>query len=85
MLKAPPSERHKTNGDRGFERKSTSKRAKSPITAITYSIADLQMATNSFSQENLIGEGALGRVYKAEFPNGKVQFTTLMLGITCLE
>lgn len=72
MLKPPPSERHKTNGDRAFERKSTSKRAKSPITAITYSIADLQMATNSFSQENLIGEGALGRVYKAEFPNGKI-------------
>lgn len=72
MLKPPPSERHKTNGDRGFERKSTSKRAKSPITAIAYSIADLQMATNSFSQENLIGEGALGRVYKAEFPNGKI-------------
>ena len=43
------------------------------------------METNSFSQENIIGEGALGRVYKAEFPNGKVQFTTLMLGITCLE
>lgn len=72
MLKPPPSERHKINGDRGLERKSTSKRAKSPITAITYSIADLQMATNSFSQENLIGEGALGRVYKADFPNGKI-------------
>lgn len=72
MLKPPPSERHKSNGDRGLERKSTSKRAKSPITATTYSIADLQMATNSFSQENLIGEGALGRVYKAEFPDGKI-------------
>lgn len=72
MLKPPPSERHKINGDRGLERKSTSKRAKSPITAITYSIADLQMATNSFSQENLIGEGALGRVYKAELPHGKI-------------
>ncbi|KAI8001484.1 Protein STRUBBELIG-RECEPTOR FAMILY 8 [Camellia lanceoleosa] len=29
-------------------------------------------ATNSFSQENLIGEGSLGRVYRGEFPNGKV-------------
>ncbi|KAL0300853.1 UNVERIFIED_CONTAM: protein STRUBBELIG-RECEPTOR FAMILY 8 [Sesamum radiatum] len=36
------------------------------------SFAALQTATNSFSQENLIGEGSLGRVYRAEFPNGKI-------------
>jgi hypothetical protein len=35
-------------------------------------ITDLQMETNDFSQENLIGEGALGRAYKAEFSNGKI-------------
>ncbi|KAJ1428707.1 Protein kinase domain [Sesbania bispinosa] len=29
-------------------------------------------ATNSFSQEYIIGEGSLGRVYKADFPNGKI-------------
>eukprot|EP01018_Ginkgo_biloba_P033179 Gb_09560 [translate_table: standard] len=71
-LKPPPSERHKPTSDKGSGRMSASKRAKSPITAIAYSIADLQMATNSFSQENLVGEGAFGRVYKAEFPNGKI-------------
>ncbi|KAA8520135.1 hypothetical protein F0562_014391 [Nyssa sinensis] len=48
------------------------KRVKSPITATTYTVASLQVATNSFSQENLIGEGSLGRVYRAEFPNGKI-------------
>lgn len=38
-----------------------------------YSVADLQVATNSFNaDENLIGEGSLGRVYRAEFSNGKV-------------
>ena len=37
-----------------------------------FSIALLQQYTNSFSQENLIGEGTLGSVYRAELPDGKV-------------
>ncbi|KAK1422575.1 hypothetical protein QVD17_17858 [Tagetes erecta] len=48
------------------------KRVKSPITTSSYTVATLQTATNSFSQDNIIGEGSLGRVYKAEFPNGKM-------------
>ncbi|CAA0825159.1 Protein STRUBBELIG-RECEPTOR FAMILY 8 [Striga hermonthica] len=48
------------------------KRVKSPLTATSYTVAVLQTATNSFSQENLVGEGSLGRVYRAEFPNGKI-------------
>ncbi|CAL5345636.1 unnamed protein product [Camellia sinensis] len=48
------------------------KRVKSPITAASYTVASLQTATNSFNQENLIGEGSLGRVYRGEFPNGKI-------------
>ncbi|KAJ9136389.1 hypothetical protein P3X46_033473 [Hevea brasiliensis] len=47
------------------------KRMKSPITATSYTVASLQTATNSFSQEFIIGEGSLGRVYRGEFPNGK--------------
>ena len=35
-------------------------------------MADLQAATDSFSQGNLIGEGSMGRVYRAEFANGQV-------------
>lgn len=50
------------------------KHMKSPITSTSYTVASLQSATNSFSQEFIIGEGSLGRVYKAEFPNGKVTF-----------
>ncbi|CAH9114297.1 unnamed protein product [Cuscuta epithymum] len=42
-----------------------------PFIASPYTVAALQSATNSFSQENLIGEGSLGRVYRAEFPYGK--------------
>ncbi|RDX68899.1 Protein STRUBBELIG-RECEPTOR FAMILY 3, partial [Mucuna pruriens] len=37
-----------------------------------YTVALLQQYTNSFSQENCIGEGTLGPVYRAEFPDGKL-------------
>ncbi|XP_021766831.1 protein STRUBBELIG-RECEPTOR FAMILY 8-like isoform X1 [Chenopodium quinoa] len=69
-LKPPPTENsvvEKMHGKNGSLR-----RAKSPITATSYTVASLQLATNSFSQENIIGEGSLGRVYRAEFSNGKV-------------
>lgn len=39
-----------------------------------YTVALLQQYTNSFSQENYIGEGSLGPVYRAELPDGKVIF-----------
>ncbi|KAL8099854.1 protein STRUBBELIG-RECEPTOR FAMILY 8-like [Apium graveolens] len=45
---------------------------KSPVIATSYNISTLQGATNSFSQENLVGEGTLGRVYRGKFHNGKV-------------
>ncbi|XP_076959443.1 protein STRUBBELIG-RECEPTOR FAMILY 8-like [Bidens hawaiensis] len=63
-----------TENNSSFERaKSGSiKRVKSPITTSSYTVAALQTATNSFSQDNIIGEGSLGRVYKADFSNGKV-------------
>uniref|UniRef100_A0A1D1Z922 Protein STRUBBELIG-RECEPTOR FAMILY 8 n=1 Tax=Anthurium amnicola TaxID=1678845 RepID=A0A1D1Z922_9ARAE len=48
------------------------KRQKSPITATSYTVASLQAATNSFSQECLVGEGSLGHVYRAEYSDGKV-------------
>ncbi|KAE8719836.1 STRUBBELIG-receptor family 3, putative isoform 2 [Hibiscus syriacus] len=37
-----------------------------------FSIASLQQYTNSFAEENFIGEGMLGGVYKAELPDGKL-------------
>ncbi|KAI3823853.1 hypothetical protein L1987_05298 [Smallanthus sonchifolius] len=67
-LKSPPTENSTfENGNSG-----STKRVKSPITTSSYTVATLQTATNSFSQENIIGEGSLGRVYKADFPNGKM-------------
>ncbi|KAL0353106.1 UNVERIFIED_CONTAM: protein STRUBBELIG-RECEPTOR FAMILY 1 [Sesamum angustifolium] len=37
-----------------------------------FTIASLQQYTNSFSQENFIGRGTLGTVYRAQLPDGKV-------------
>lgn len=69
-LKPPPAEKLMVERVQG--KNGSVKRIKSPITATSYTVASLQAATNSFSQEFLIGEGSLGRVYKAEFSNGKV-------------
>lgn len=69
-LKAPPSdkvileEEHCRSGSLG--------RSKVPIIATSYSVSSLQVATNSFSQDSIIGEGSLGRVYRAEFSDGQV-------------
>lgn len=71
-----PSE--KLIADRMQGKNGSLKRVKSPITATSYTVASLQTATNSFSQENLIGEGSLGRVYRGEFPNGKVNCCALI-------
>ncbi|XP_057783194.1 protein STRUBBELIG-RECEPTOR FAMILY 2 isoform X2 [Salvia miltiorrhiza] len=47
---------------------------KSKMAAVprVYTIAELQIATNSFGEEHFIGEGSLGSVYKAHFPDGTV-------------
>jgi hypothetical protein len=73
-LKAPPSFKGISTMGMHIPSKSpgAGKVNKSSIAATVFSVADLQAATNSFSQENLIGEGGLGRVYRAEFPNGQV-------------
>ncbi|KAK4386721.1 protein STRUBBELIG-RECEPTOR FAMILY 8 [Sesamum angolense] len=69
-LKPPPADNLTVERLQG--KNGSVKRVKSPITATSYTVAALQTATNSFSQENLIGEGSLGRVYRADFPNGKI-------------
>ncbi|KAJ4969703.1 hypothetical protein NE237_002802 [Protea cynaroides] len=37
-----------------------------------YTLAEIQSATNSFSEGNILREGSLGSVYKAEFPGGQI-------------
>ncbi|XP_024372956.1 protein STRUBBELIG-RECEPTOR FAMILY 8 isoform X2 [Physcomitrium patens] len=72
-LKAPPSFRGSSlllpsaTSSTGITEEVT----KSSILATAFSVADLQAATNSFSQDNLIGEGNMGEVYRAESPDGQ--------------
>ncbi|KAK7259500.1 hypothetical protein RIF29_25108 [Crotalaria pallida] len=54
-------------------RRSFSRRGRSTGRMKVYTVAELELATNSFSEGNLLGEGSLGPVYRAEFPDGKVQ------------
>lgn len=70
QLKPPPSEN--LTVDKLTKRSGSTRIPRVPVTATYYSVASLQAATNSFSQEYLIGEGSLGRVYRAEFSNGKI-------------
>lgn len=44
----------------------------SSIPVTVYSVADLQTATNSFGQENLVGENSLGCVYRGIFQDDQV-------------
>lgn len=39
----------------------------------SFSVAELQQYTNSFSSDNLLGAGMLGNVYRAQLPDGKVR------------
>ncbi|GKU92738.1 hypothetical protein SLEP1_g6427 [Rubroshorea leprosula] len=73
-LRPPPAERHKSFDEEDFSKKPVVvKKIVPPPTDVTaYSIADLQMATGSFSVENLLGEGSFGCVYRAQFNDGKV-------------
>ncbi|XP_066379258.1 protein STRUBBELIG-RECEPTOR FAMILY 7-like [Miscanthus floridulus] len=74
-LKPPPKiERNKSfDDDDDFSNKPIAKKSNiTPIKATVYSVADLQMATDSFSFDNLVGEGTFGRVYRAQFNDGKV-------------
>ncbi|KAL2932217.1 Protein STRUBBELIG-RECEPTOR FAMILY 3 [Bienertia sinuspersici] len=43
-----------------------------PSSVKSFTIASLQQYTDSFSEENLIGEGMIGSVYRAELPDGKL-------------
>ncbi|KAK4479235.1 hypothetical protein RD792_014746 [Penstemon davidsonii] len=42
------------------------------VHAAAYSLADLQTATGNFAMGRLLGEGSIGRVYRAKYADGKV-------------
>ncbi|KAL8108450.1 hypothetical protein AgCh_024780 [Apium graveolens] len=72
-LRPPPIDRHKSfDEDDLAVRPITAKKVNTTsINAMSYSIADLQITTNIFNVEDLIGEGSTGRVYRAQFDDGR--------------
>lgn len=86
-LKLPPVEPSKPVIENTVTAKPivTKRVSKIKIDLPSYSIADLQMATGSFNVDNLVGEGSFGRVYRAQFDDGKVYFIIYTLKEhTCL-
>ncbi|KAK4268992.1 hypothetical protein QN277_022206 [Acacia crassicarpa] len=73
-LKPPPIDRHKSFDEDEFSKKPdiVKKTVTAPANVTLYSIADLQIATGSFSVDHLLGEGSFGRVYRAQFDDGEV-------------
>ncbi|WCJ39280.1 STRUBBELIG-receptor family 7 [Euphorbia peplus] len=75
-LRPPPSDRHKSFDENDSPKMPVVVVKKKPVAAPTnvtsFSIADLQIATGSFSIEHLLGEGSFGRVYRAHFDDGRV-------------
>lgn len=77
----PPSkiELHKSFDENDPTNKPPAKKVNlSSITATSYTVADLQIATESFSAGYLVGEGSFGRVYRAQFRDQKVCSVTLV-------
>ncbi|KAJ6402030.1 hypothetical protein OIU84_014159 [Salix udensis] len=57
---------------RTAHKKSRSTETLNSYSVRVFTIATLQKYTNSFSEENFVGEGTLGSVYRAELPDGKL-------------
>lgn len=69
--KQPPSDRLKSFNDNEFTNHLNVKRSSS-IRVMTHSLADLQTATSNFAAGRFLGEGSIGRVYRAKYGDGKV-------------
>ena len=66
-----------TDGTFHSNYKYTSWKSPNASSAKAFTVALLEQYANSFSHENIIGEGMLGSIYRGELPNGKVRFFEL--------
>ncbi|KAL6996074.1 hypothetical protein U1Q18_006210 [Sarracenia purpurea var. burkii] len=70
-LKPPSSDHIKSLADGEFVNPTGIKKSTS-IRMTCYSLSDLQTATGNFATGRLLGEGTIGRVYRAKYADGKV-------------
>lgn len=74
-LRPPPINTHKSIGGDEISEKLIVPQKKTRTAerkVVQFSIEDVQIATDSFGLENLIGDGSIGSVYRAHFDSGKV-------------
>lgn len=71
-LKHSVSSRVMSFNDTEFANKLNAKRTISTRAATEFELSDLQTATANFAPGNLLGEGSIGRVYRAKYPDGRV-------------
>ena len=71
--RTPSAVPRKSISDNEFENKlNYSRRSMDPISLMTYASSDLEAATGNFHSSRLLGQGTIGRVYKAKYADGRV-------------
>ncbi|CAA7062046.1 unnamed protein product [Microthlaspi erraticum] len=70
-LKHSVSSRVMSFNDTEFANRLNAKRSNSTRSAVEFELSDLQNATANFAPGNLLGEGSIGRVYRAKYPDGR--------------
>ncbi|KAG9155049.1 hypothetical protein Leryth_025093 [Lithospermum erythrorhizon] len=68
--KAPSEDYAISFNDNEFTEQANTKRNSTKVS--TYSLSELQTLTSNFATSRLIGEGSIGRVYKAKYSDGRV-------------
>ncbi|KAK1408468.1 hypothetical protein QVD17_40266 [Tagetes erecta] len=63
-------------------RRSFAMNSRMRISAKLYTVSELASATNNFNRTNFLGEGSLGSVFRAEFPDGQVYAVKCISTIT---
>ncbi|XP_039131599.1 protein STRUBBELIG-RECEPTOR FAMILY 5-like isoform X2 [Dioscorea cayenensis subsp. rotundata] len=71
-LKPLPPDSIKTYNENEFANGINARQSVEPLLVRKYSFSDLQAATGSFNFNRLLGEGSIGRVYKAKYADGKI-------------
>ncbi|KAJ4844508.1 Protein STRUBBELIG-REPTOR FAMILY 5 [Turnera subulata] len=70
--KPPSFDLAQSLNDNEFASRLNAKRSTSARAAVPFTLTELRTATDDFSPSQLVGEGSLGRLYKAKYPDGKV-------------
>lgn len=69
-LRPPPSDGPQSNENEAANHRNVKR--SSSLHVACYSLMDLQTATGNFATGRLLGEGSIGRVYRAKYADGRV-------------